>query len=75
MNIRPDADIAEFLKTVEKCRFDVLFLTEEGDRLNLKSALSQYVFAMIASKRELLCAGHIQCAREDIDRLAAFFIS
>ena len=43
MWIRTGIDMAEFLNTVQKCSGEVFFTTDEGDRLNLKSTLSQFV--------------------------------
>lgn len=72
MKIKEHIDFMQFLKAVRECSRDVLFQTDEGDCLNLKSTLSQYVFAMIFSKPELLCDGEIRCAEEDLPRLAEF---
>lgn len=53
---------ALFLQTVKDCAGEVLFKTQEGDVLNLKSTLSQFVFAasllnpMIADGAEVYCA-------------------
>ena len=45
MNIRiyKINDIDGFFKTVEKCRGRIELITEDGDCLNLKSRLTQYV--------------------------------
>lgn len=72
MRIKEHVDFMRFLKAVRECSHDVLFRTDEGDCLNLKSALSQYVFAMIFSKPELLCAGKICCDRDDFPKLSEF---
>lgn len=72
MKIKAQADFIRFLKAVGECSSDVLFQTEEGDCLNLRSALSQYVFAMIFSKPELLKSGHICCSDEDLTLLNDF---
>lgn len=48
MKLRTDIDHARFLQAVQTCRGEVWFLTAEGDRLNLKSALSQMIFAVAA---------------------------
>ena len=37
-------DINGFFETVDKCKGKVELITGEGDRLNLKSKLSQYIF-------------------------------
>nr|MDA3846627.1 polya polymerase [Vallitaleaceae bacterium] len=43
MIIRNITNVEAFFKTVEKCEGRVELLTKQGDRLNLKSKLSQYV--------------------------------
>ena len=43
MKIRNVTDIEGFFKVVDHCAGKVELVTEEGDRLNLKSKLSQYV--------------------------------
>ena len=37
------SDFEGFLEVVEQCKGDVELVTPEGDRLNLKSKLSQFV--------------------------------
>ena len=47
-------DINGFFETVDKCKGKVELITGEGDRLNLKSKLSQYVsMANIFSNGEI----------------------
>lgn len=36
-------DPADFMKLIDSCEGKVELITDEGDRLNLKSKLSQYV--------------------------------
>ncbi len=43
MIIKNIKDVDGFFKTVDKCKGRVELLTKQGDRLNLKSKLSQYV--------------------------------
>ena len=51
MKIKNITDIEGFFKAVDKCNGKVELVTGEGDRLNLKSKLSQYVsLANIFSK-------------------------
>ena len=50
----------------------MLFVSQEGDRLNLKSALSQFLFVMLQTKPELLSQGDIICAAEDRELLHPF---
>lgn len=61
MRLKENTDLIEFIKTTKKCRQDVLFRTAEGDRLNLKSTLSQYLFSVMSGNRELLENGEIEC--------------
>ena len=73
MHINPNINILNFLKQVQKCSADVLFETSEGDRIALKSTLSQYIFCTIASNPELLQSGTIRFEQdEDIKLLENF---
>ena len=38
-----DVDVPEFLKVLDSCDGEVYLMTRDGDRLNLKSKLSQLV--------------------------------
>ena len=64
MHIKANANIVNFLKQVQKCSSEVLFETPEGDRIALKSTLSQYIFCTIASNQ----SGTIRFEKEE-DRL------
>ncbi len=73
MHINPNINILNFLKQVQKCSAEVLFETPEGDRIALKSTLSQYIFFTIASNSELLQNGTIRFEQdEDIKLLENF---
>ncbi|RJW28139.1 polya polymerase [Ruthenibacterium lactatiformans] len=51
MKLNSNVNIPAFLQAVQSCKGEVCFVTEEGDILNLKSVLSQFVFtAVIAGK-------------------------
>jgi len=43
MKVQNITDIEKFFQVVDSCKGKVELLTGEGDRLNLKSKLSQYV--------------------------------
>lgn len=47
MKLKDQINIPAFLQAIQKCEADVLFVTLEGDRLNLKSTLSQFVFTAV----------------------------
>ena len=73
MHINPNINILNFLKQVQKFSAEVLFETSEGDRIALKSTLSQYIFFTIASNPELLQSGTIRFEQdEDIKLLKNF---
>ncbi len=66
---------AAFLQRVKECKGEVLFLTEEGDKLNLKSALSQFVFAASYLKPEIVRDAVIVCTEEGDYRILADFLT
>ena len=68
-------DIDGFFKVIDKCEGRVDLVTGEGDRLNLKSKLSQYVsMANIFSNGEIPELEIIAYEKEDIDRLVKFMV-
>ncbi len=75
MKLLPNCDVASFLKDVDLCEGEVLFSSEQGDVLNLKSQLARYVFAVIAAKQELLELGSIVCSsKADVNILRAYLV-
>ena len=74
MHIKPNANIEEFLKQIRKCRCDVMFETPEGDRLALKSTLSQYIFCTIASNPQLLKSGALRFEQKEDQELMKDFL-
>ena len=62
-------------KVVDSCKGRVELVTGEGDRLNLKSKLSQYVsMANIFSNGEIPELEVIAYEKEDTDKLIQFMI-
>ena len=56
MTLTSHTDFAAFLEAVQQCRGEVLFCTREGDKLNLKSTLSKYLFAALAGNEgKIVC--------------------
>lgn len=47
MKLKKNINVQAFLETVKKCDGNVYFKTIEGDQLNLKSLLSQYILVSI----------------------------
>lgn len=76
MKVQNITDIDAFFKTVDECKGRVELVTGEGDRLNLKSKLSQYVsMAYIFSNGEIPELEVIAYEKEDTDRLIRFMIN
>lgn len=76
MKVQNITDIDAFFKTVDECKGRVELVTGEGDRLNLKSKLSQYVsMANIFSNGEIPELEVIAYEKEDIDKLISFMIN
>ncbi|MDF2589433.1 MAG: hypothetical protein K0S41_3274 [Anaerocolumna sp.] len=64
MLLKKGVVLTDFLNDVKNCYGEVLFETEQGDSLNLKSVLSQYLFSVITADNDLLIQGHIICTEE-----------
>ena len=68
-------DVDKFFKVVDSCAGKVELVTGEGDRLNLKSKLCQYVaFAEIFSNGVIPEMEIVAYAQSDIDKLVSFMI-
>ncbi len=73
MELKKNTDVVDFLKIVSQCRGEVTYSTPEGDQLNLKSVLSQYVFGVLAARPDMLRTGKITCEfPEDYQTLQGF---
>ena len=76
MKVQNITDIEGFFKVVDQCRGKVELVTGEGDRLNLKSKLSQYVsLANIFSNGEIPELEILAYEKEDTDRLISFMMN
>ena len=76
MKIEKIKDVDGFFKVVDSCKGRVELVTGEGDRLNLKSKLSQYVsLANIFSSGDIPALEIVASEKEDIERLMAFMIN
>lgn len=72
MTLKPDADWNDFLQAVHACKGEVQFETVEGDQLNLKSALSQFIFTAVVTGQLKTFRGQILCEEQDLPLLAPF---
>lgn len=76
MKVQNITNIDKFFKVIDECKGKVELVTGEGDRLNLKSKLSQYVsMANIFSNGEIPELELIAYEKEDIDRLIDFMMN
>lgn len=75
MKITNISNIEAFFKIVDQCKGKVELVTGEGDRLNLKSKLCQYVsLANIFSNGEIPELEVIAHEPEDVNRLVTFML-
>lgn len=73
MKLKQNIDLSAFIKCVEKCDGNVIFETSEGDRLNIKSTLSQFVFAAFIGGTISRPSGVVVCENErDYEHLSDF---
>ncbi|SFK78348.1 hypothetical protein SAMN05216390_103234 [Lachnospiraceae bacterium KH1T2] len=76
MKVQNITDIDKFFKVVDSCTGKVELVTGEGDRLNLKSKLSQYVsMANIFSDGMIKELEIVAYEPDDIDRLVNFMMN
>ena len=76
MKVSNIKDIDKFFKVIDKCKGKVELVTGEGDRLNLKSKLSQYVsLATIFSGGEIPELEIVAYEEDDIKELMSFMIN
>ena len=76
MKVENIKDIDKFFGVINSCKGRVELVTGEGDRLNLKSKLTQYVaLANIFSNGEIPQMEIIASEKEDVDKLLNFMIN
>ena len=76
MKVEHIRDIEKFFAVVESCKGKVELITGEGDRLNLKSKLTQYVsLANIFSNGEIPELELVASEPEDVMKLVDFMVS
>ena len=76
MKIKSINNVEKFFEVVDSCKGRVELVTGEGDRLNLKSKLAQYVsLANIFSNGEIPELEIVAYKKEDIDKLMDYMIS
>lgn len=75
MKVTNITDIDGFFKVIDSCKGKVELVTGEGDRINLKSKLSQFVaLAKVFSSSEIPELDLIAYEKEDVDRIMDFMM-
>lgn len=75
MKVSNVANIQQFFKIVDSCKGRVELLTGEGDRLNLKSKLCQFLsIGQIFAKSDDLHLEIIASEKEDLQKLYKFLL-
>ena len=62
-------DFKKFLEAVDLCKGNVFLVTEEGDRLNLKSKLSQFIGIAKLVDGGVINKAKVVCENPEDDRL------
>ena len=76
MKVQNISDVNKFFDVIDSCDGRVELVTGEGDRLNLKSKLSQYVsLANIFSDGEIKEMEIVAYEPEDIKRIIDFMMN
>ena len=75
MKVQNIKDVNKFFEVIDSCKGKVELVTGEGDRLNLKSKLCQYVsLANIFSNGEIPELEIVAYEPDDIERLTEFML-
>ena len=75
MKIEHITDVNRSFEVVDSCKGKVELVTNEGDRLNLKSKLSQYVsLANIFSSGDIPEMEVVAYEKEDVEKLIEFMM-
>ncbi len=75
MKVEKVSNIPEFFELVDSCKGRVELLTGEGDRLNLKSKLCQFLaIGQIFSRSEELHLEIVASEEEDLQKICKYFV-
>lgn len=62
-------DFKKFLEAIDQCKGDVYLVTEDGDRLNLKSKLCQLIGLTKIIEGGMISSAKIVCENQEDDTL------
>lgn len=73
MKIQNISDVEKFFQVIDQCKGTIELVSAEGDRINLKSKLSQYLsMASIFSNRYINELELVAHEPEDVERLIKY---
>ena len=72
MRMKENMNLVEFLKKVQCCKQEVYLETDDGDKLNLKSVLSQYMVIVLAENQNEWNHTKLICCEEDMEILSEY---
>ena len=73
MRLKENINYADFINEVKKCKSDVFLYTDNGDALDLKSALAQYVFTVLVNRTRFE-KGYVKCNNIEDEKLLGAFL-
>ena len=72
--IRDNTNLPDFYSQIEACTKDVYFVTNEGNRINLKSMMSQIFFSTTFAHTQEAAQGYIYCQNQSDYELLANYL-
>lgn len=63
-----NVNLKDFMEVLDTCQGDVFMVTDEGDRLNLKSKLSQLLGFAAVIEGGRVTSARIECSNKDDER-------
>ena len=60
-----EADLEEFIKALDKCKSNVYLVTNEGDKINLKSQFCRIIGLHHIINGGRFAGGHLECDDDD----------
>ena len=66
MKVKRNLELVPFFKDIKRCQADVWLVTQNKDRLNLKSFLTQCLLIAMPDKEKTLKNSHLEC--DDMDK-------
>lgn len=65
MKLKESIDVISFFEKARECTGNVFFHSDEGDILNIKSTLSQYILVSVLCNPDFLKKGRVICTQEE----------